>query len=73
MEVTVSTTDKIRQLHEQLLTQVQALVDGDDWRAFLAVAPRFHRYRTGAGRYSNPPNACARTVIGGVGPGGMDG
>jgi antirestriction protein ArdC len=44
MEVTVSTTDKIRQLHEQLLTQVQALIDGDDWRAFLAVATRFHRY-----------------------------
>jgi N-terminal domain of anti-restriction factor ArdC len=40
----VSTTDKIRQLHETLLTQVQALVDGDDWREFLAVATRFHRY-----------------------------
>ena len=38
------TTDKSRQLHETLLTQVQALVDGDDWRQFLAVATRFHRY-----------------------------
>jgi len=38
------TTDKIRQLHETLLTQVQALVDGDDWREFLTVASRFHRY-----------------------------
>lgn len=38
------TTDKIRQLHETLLTEVQALVDGDDWREFLAVASRFHRY-----------------------------
>jgi hypothetical protein len=38
------TTDKIRQLHETLLTQVQALVNGDDWREFLAVASRFHRY-----------------------------
>ncbi len=40
----MSTTDKIRQLHETLLSQVQALVDGDDWREFLAVATRFHRY-----------------------------
>ena len=39
----MSTTDKIRQLHETLLTQVQALVDGEDWREFLAVATRFHR------------------------------
>jgi hypothetical protein len=38
------TADKIRQLHETLLTQVQALAGGDDWQEFLAVATRFHRY-----------------------------
>ena len=37
-------TDKVRELHDQLVAGVEALVDSDRWRAFLAVAPRFHRY-----------------------------
>ena len=37
-------TDKVRELHEQLVAGVEALVDSDRWRAFLAVAARFHRY-----------------------------
>lgn len=41
--------DKVRELHDRLLAQVEALVEGDDWRRFLAVAARFHRYRTGRG------------------------
>ncbi len=68
-----STTDKVRALHDRLTAEVEALVTGEDWARFLSVAARFHSYSTGAGRYSNPPNACARTVIGGVGPGGTDG
>ncbi len=39
--------DKVRELHERLLAQVEALVDGEDWRWCLTVAARFHRYRTG--------------------------
>ncbi len=38
------TTDKLAQLHHQLLTQLQALLDSQDWRAFLELAARFHRY-----------------------------
>ncbi len=38
------TTDKVRQLHDQLTAQVESLVEGDDWKEFLAVASRFHRY-----------------------------
>ncbi len=36
--------DRIRELHDQLLAGVEALVDSDRWREFLAVAARFHRY-----------------------------
>ncbi len=36
--------DKAAQLHDRLLTQLQALIDGQDWKEFLAVAARFHRY-----------------------------
>jgi hypothetical protein len=39
-----STTDKVRALHEQLTTQIEALVTGDDWAAFLTVASHFHTY-----------------------------
>ena len=39
-----STSDKVLALHEQLTTQIEALVTGDDWAAFLAVASRFHAY-----------------------------
>ena len=39
-----STSDKVLALHEQLTTQIEALVTGDDWAAFLAVASRFHTY-----------------------------
>ena len=37
-------TDKVRELHDQLLAGVEALVDSDRWRQFLAVTARFHRY-----------------------------
>ncbi len=36
--------DKIRQLHDSLTAQVEALVSGDDWARFLTVASRFHTY-----------------------------
>ncbi|MGI8777661.1 MAG: ArdC family protein [Acidimicrobiales bacterium] len=36
--------DKIRQLHDNLTAQVEALVSGDDWARFLTVASRFHTY-----------------------------
>ena len=36
--------DKLAQLHDRLLTQTEALLDSADWREFLAVAARFHRY-----------------------------
>ena len=39
--------DKLAALHDRLSAQVEALVDSQDWRAFLAVAARFHRYSTG--------------------------
>ncbi len=41
---TTDKADKAAQLHDRLLTQVQALLDGQDWKQFLAVAARFHRY-----------------------------
>ncbi len=53
--------DKVRELHDRLLAQVEALVNREDWRRFLTVAARFHRYRTGAGRYSNASSACPLT------------
>src|SRR5436853_4113926 len=37
-------TDNLRALHDRLRTQVEALVDSDQWRSFLALAARFHRY-----------------------------
>ena len=36
--------DKVRALHDQLLAKVETLVDSDQWRSFLTVAARFHRY-----------------------------
>ncbi len=41
---TTDKADKAAQLHDRLLTQLQALIDGQDWKEFLAVAARFHRY-----------------------------
>jgi len=49
--------DKVRQLHDSLTAQVEALVSGDDWARFLTVASRFHTYKTGTGRYSKGPKA----------------
>ena len=37
-------TDKVRQLHDRLTAQVEALVSGEDWARFLTVASRFHTY-----------------------------
>ncbi len=36
--------DKVRQLHDRLTAQVEALVSGKDWARFLTVASRFHNY-----------------------------
>ena len=36
--------DKVRQLHDSLTAQVEALVSGEDWARFLTVASRFHHY-----------------------------
>jgi len=36
--------DKVRQLHDSLTAQVEALVSGEDWARFLTVASRFHTY-----------------------------
>src|SRR4051794_6998074 len=36
--------DKVRQLHDSLTAQVEALVSGEDWARFLTVASRFHSY-----------------------------
>jgi hypothetical protein len=37
---------KLTQVHDRLLHQLEALVDSQDWREFLSVASRFHRYST---------------------------
>jgi hypothetical protein len=37
-------TDRLKELHEQLSSTVEALVTSEDWKAMLAVAARFHRY-----------------------------
>jgi hypothetical protein len=37
-------TDRLAEAHERLLEAVQALATGEDWRAMLDVAKRFHTY-----------------------------
>jgi hypothetical protein len=37
-------TDRLAEAHERLLEAVQALATGEDWRAMLDVARRFHTY-----------------------------
>lgn len=36
--------DKLTAAHDDLVAAVEALTSGDDWRAMLEVAGRFHRY-----------------------------
>jgi hypothetical protein len=36
--------DKVRELHDRLVAQVEALVTGEDWARYLSVAARFHSY-----------------------------
>ena len=36
--------DRLAALHDRLTAQVEALVQSQDWKDFLAVAARFHRY-----------------------------
>ncbi len=36
--------DKLAEVHEQLAQAVEALASGEDWRAMLATAARFHTY-----------------------------
>jgi hypothetical protein len=46
MSATASTdkADKVRELHDRLVAQVEALVTGEDWARYLSVAARFHSY-----------------------------
>lgn len=58
MSAAVASTDKadkVRELHERLVAQVEALVTGEDWARYLSVAARFHSYSTGTRRYSKRP------------------
>jgi hypothetical protein len=43
----VRDSDRIDALHDQLTDRIGALVGGDQWRAMLASAARFHRYSFG--------------------------
>jgi hypothetical protein len=36
--------DRVRELHDRLVAQVEALVTGEDWARYLSVAARFHSY-----------------------------
>lgn len=36
--------DKVRELHDRLIAQVDALVSGEDWARYLSMAARFHSY-----------------------------
>ena len=36
--------DKVRELHDRLVAQVEALVTGEDWARYLRMAARFHSY-----------------------------
>jgi hypothetical protein len=47
MSAAVASTDradKVRELHDRLIAQVEALVTGEDWVRYLTVAARFHSY-----------------------------
>ncbi len=46
MSATASTdkADKVRELHDRLVAQVEALVTGEDWARYLSMAARFHSY-----------------------------
>ena len=44
MTTTRTKTDKLDELHQRLTAQVESLISGEDWKAMLTVASRFHRY-----------------------------
>ena len=44
MTTTRTNTDKLDELHQRLTAQVESLISGEDWKAMLTVASRFHRY-----------------------------
>ena len=47
MSAAVASTDKadkVQELHDRLVAQVEALVTGEDWARYLSVAARFHSY-----------------------------
>ncbi len=44
MTTTRTKTDKLDELHHRLTAQVESLISGEDWKAMLTVASRFHRY-----------------------------
>ncbi len=47
MSAAVASTDKadkVRELHDRLVAQVEALVTGEDWARYLSVAAQFHSY-----------------------------
>ena len=44
MSASTAKADKVRELHDRLVAQVEALVTGEDWARYLSVAARFHSY-----------------------------
>ena len=34
--------DKVRELHNRLIAQVEAMVSGEDWARYLSMAAHFH-------------------------------
>jgi hypothetical protein len=40
-------SDKLADVHDRLVAAVEALVSGDDWQRFLAIAAKLHGYSTG--------------------------
>jgi len=57
-------TDRLADAHERLLEAVQALATGEDWRAMLDVAKRFHTYSTGSSAISERCEFLWTTVTG---------
>jgi hypothetical protein len=39
-----STNDKLAEVHDRLVSAIEELVSGEDWRAFLEASQRLHSY-----------------------------
>jgi hypothetical protein len=44
MNASTANAAKVRELHDRLVAQVEALVTGEHWARYLSVAARFHSY-----------------------------